>query len=177
MVPPPSGDQDWQFDKFHDGGAKGTSLNFPLWRSSSLFFIWIELVLNAQLKRYRRFLATHKQALRRIEDTLGTNVTQTWDFDLNPVELQVQFLFFNRLKIARLNFLQYLPYEQVQVLELIRTENKICNKIVTVLAAICCECKFLVYECERKFLPAILFFGEGGTFIDDLVHELISISS
>ena len=111
--------------------------------------------------------------MRRIEDTLGTNVTQTWDFDLNPVELQVQFLFFNRLKIARLNFLQYLPYEQVQVLELIRTENKICNKIVTVLAAICCECKFLVYECERKFLPAILFFGEGGTFIDDLVHELI----
>jgi len=25
MVPPPAGDQDWQFDKFHDGGSKGTS--------------------------------------------------------------------------------------------------------------------------------------------------------
>lgn len=24
MVPPPSEDQGWQFDKFHDGGAKGT---------------------------------------------------------------------------------------------------------------------------------------------------------
>jgi hypothetical protein len=41
------------------------------------------------LKRYKRFLATHKQALRRIEDTLGANITQTWDFDLNPVELKV----------------------------------------------------------------------------------------
>ncbi|CAF3374323.1 unnamed protein product [Rotaria sp. Silwood1] len=124
MVPPPSGDQDWQFDKFSDGGSK-------------------DLVLNAQLKRYTRFLATHKQALRRIEDALGSNITQTWDFDLNPTELK------------------YLPYEQVQVLDLIRTENKICNKIITVFAALCCECKFLVHECERKYLPAILFFGEG----------------
>ncbi|CAF0880881.1 unnamed protein product [Rotaria sordida] len=124
MVPPPSGDQDWQFDKFSDGGSK-------------------DLVLNAQLKRYTRFLATHKQTLRRIEDALGSNITQTWDFDLNPAELK------------------YLPYEQVQVLDLIRTENKICNKIITVFAALCCECKFLVHECERKYLPAILFFGEG----------------
>ncbi|CAF4623369.1 unnamed protein product, partial [Rotaria magnacalcarata] len=62
---------------------------------------------------------THKQALRRIEDALGSNITQTWEFDLNPAELK------------------YLPYEQVQVLELIRTENKICNKIVTVFAALC----------------------------------------
>lgn len=23
MVPPPGGDQDWQFDKFNDGGSKG----------------------------------------------------------------------------------------------------------------------------------------------------------
>lgn len=93
MVPPPSGDQDWQFDKFHDGGAKGIQYNS--WKSCLLLFVWIELVLNAQLKRYKRFLATHKQALRRIEDTLGTNVTQTWDFDLNPVELKVWFSFFN----------------------------------------------------------------------------------
>lgn len=52
-------------------------------------FSSLELVLSAQLKRYRRFLETHKQTLRRIEDTLGTNITQTWDFDLNPAELKV----------------------------------------------------------------------------------------
>jgi hypothetical protein len=55
-----------------------------------IFFLSIELVLNAQLKRYTRFLNTHKQALRRIEDALGSNITQTWDFDLNPVELKVK---------------------------------------------------------------------------------------
>ena len=50
----------------------------------------------------------------------------------------------------------------MKVLNLIQTENKICNKIITTFAALCCECKFLVHECERKYLPAILFFGEGG---------------
>jgi len=25
MVPPPSGDGEWKFDKFNDGGSKGTS--------------------------------------------------------------------------------------------------------------------------------------------------------
>jgi len=54
-----------------------------------IFCLYIDLVLNAQLKRYARFLATHKQALRRIEDALGSNITQTWDYDLNPVELKV----------------------------------------------------------------------------------------
>lgn len=124
MVPPPSNDQGWEFDQFNDGGSK-------------------ELVLNAQLKRYTRFLNQHKQTLRRIEDALGSSLSQTWEYDLNPVELK------------------YLPYEQVQVFDLIRTENKICNKIITVIAALCCECKHLVHECENKFLPAILFFGEG----------------
>ena len=62
---------------------------------SKIFFSCIDLVLNAQLKRYKRFLAAHKQALRRIEDTLGTNITQTWDFDLNPVELKVRNDFVN----------------------------------------------------------------------------------
>jgi hypothetical protein len=34
MVPPPAGDQDWQFDKFHDGGSKGTSLRNIFFKSS-----------------------------------------------------------------------------------------------------------------------------------------------
>jgi len=124
MVPPPSTDQDWDFDKFRDGSSEA-------------------LVLKAQLKGYLRFLNKHKESLKRIEDTLGSSLSQTWDYDLNPVELK------------------YLPYEQAQVLDLIRTENLICNKIVTTFAALCCECKFLVHECERKFFPAIIFFGEG----------------
>ena len=89
MVPPPSGDQDWHFDKFNDGGSKGihTYLFINFFYKSS--FHTLDLVLNAQLKRYTRFLITHKQALRRIEDILSSNITQTWDFDLNPVELKV----------------------------------------------------------------------------------------
>ena len=47
------------------------------------------MVLNAQLKRYTRFLNQHKQTLRRIEDALGSSLSQTWEYDLNPVELKV----------------------------------------------------------------------------------------
>jgi hypothetical protein len=98
MVPPPSGDQDWQFDKFNDGGSKGTSTSSwlnSLKKKPFFFVFYIDLVLKAQLKRYTRFLTTHKQALRRIEDSLGTNITQTWDFDLNPVELKVRIILFS----------------------------------------------------------------------------------
>ncbi len=63
-----------------------------------IFFLYIDLVLNAQLKRYTRFLATHKQALRRIEDALGSNITQTWDYDLNPVELKVRIAYLFKKK-------------------------------------------------------------------------------
>jgi len=94
MVPPPSGDQDWQFDKFNDGGSKGTLTSSCL-KKTFFFVFYIDLVLKAQLKRYTRFLTTHKQALRRIEDSLGTNITQTWDFDLNPVELKVRIILFS----------------------------------------------------------------------------------
>lgn len=47
------------------------------------------MVLNEQLKCYTRFLNQHKQTLRRIEDALGPSLSQTWEYDLNPVELKV----------------------------------------------------------------------------------------
>ena len=57
---------------------------------------------------------------------------------------------------------QVLPYEQTTLLQLIRTDNKILNKVLTVLAALCCEMEALKHEAESKFYPALLFYGEGG---------------
>ena len=57
---------------------------------------------------------------------------------------------------------QVLPYEQTTLLQLVRTDNKILNKILTVLAALCCEMDALKHEAETKFYPALLFYGEGG---------------
>ena len=89
MPPTPSVDQEWQFDKFSDGGSKGTFIE-PVTTARSTFRLRLDLILKAQLKRYTRFLHTHKQALKRIEDALGSNIAQTWEFDLNPAELKVR---------------------------------------------------------------------------------------
>ena len=59
---------------------------------------------------------------------------------------------------------QLLPYEQTHLLQLIRTDNKIFNKIITVLAALCCEMQSLKHEAETKFYPALLLYGEGGRY-------------
>ena len=48
------------------------------------------------------------------------------------------------------------------MLQLVKTDNKILNKVVTVLAALCGELSALKHEAETKFYNALLFYGEGG---------------
>lgn len=54
-----------------------------------------------------------------------------------------------------------MPYEQTTVLQLIKTDNKILNKIITVLAALCTELQALKHEAETKFYNALMYYGEG----------------
>ena len=48
------------------------------------------------------------------------------------------------------------------MLQLIKTDNKIFNKIITVLASLCGELQSLKYEAETKFYNALMYYGEGG---------------
>lgn len=57
--------------------------------------------------------------------------------------------------------LQFLPYEQTSLLKLVNTNNKIFNKVITVISSLCCEMNTLKYEAENKFFNALLFYGEG----------------
>ncbi|KYO36435.1 WASH complex subunit 4 [Alligator mississippiensis] len=98
-----------------------------------------------QLKNYGKFLEEYTSQLRRIEDALDDSVGDVWDFNLDPIALRL------------------LPYEQSSLLELIKTENKVLNKVITVYAALCCEIKKLKYEAETKFYNGLLFYGEGAT--------------
>uniref|UniRef100_A0A8B9LXH7 WASH complex subunit 4 N-terminal domain-containing protein n=1 Tax=Accipiter nisus TaxID=211598 RepID=A0A8B9LXH7_9AVES len=97
-----------------------------------------------QLKNYGKFLEEYTSQLKRIEDALDDSVGDVWDFSLDPIALKL------------------LPYEQSSLLELIKTENKVLNKVITVYAALCCEIKKLKYEAETKFYNGLLFYGEGG---------------
>ncbi|KAG9490492.1 hypothetical protein GDO78_006044 [Eleutherodactylus coqui] len=96
-----------------------------------------------QLKNYGKFLEEYTSQLRRIEKALDDSIGDVWDFSLDPVALKL------------------VPYEQSSLLELIRTENKVLNKVITVYAALCCEIKKLKYEAETKFYNGLLFYGEG----------------
>ncbi|KAJ7414790.1 WASH complex subunit 4 [Willisornis vidua] len=91
-----------------------------------------------QLKNYGKFLEEYTSQLKRIEDALDDSVGDVWDFSLDPIALKL------------------LPYEQSSLLELIKTENKVLNKVITVYAALCCEIKKLKYEAMYEHLGELL---------------------
>ncbi|KAM8892117.1 WASH complex subunit 4 isoform 1-T2 [Spinachia spinachia] len=96
-----------------------------------------------QLKNYSRFLEEYTCQLRGIEEALDDSIGDVWDFTLDPIGLKL------------------LPYEQSSLLELIKTDNKVLNKVITVYAALCSEVKKLKYEAETKFYNGLLYYGEG----------------
>ncbi|XP_032078057.1 WASH complex subunit 4 [Thamnophis elegans] len=114
---------DWEFDRVDDGSQK--------------------IHAEVQLKNYGKFLEAYTSQLKRIEDALDDSIGDVWDFNLDPIALNL------------------LPYEQSSLLELIKTENKVLNKVITVYAALCCEIKKLKHEAETKFYNGLLFYGEG----------------
>ncbi|XP_052780074.1 WASH complex subunit 4-like isoform X2 [Mya arenaria] len=103
----------------------------------------LKIVGELQLKKYGEFIQEYGGQLKDIEDALGETVSDSWDMTLDPIALQ------------------FLPYEQTTLLQLIKTDNKILNKIITVLAALCSEMATLIREGETKFYNAIVFYGEG----------------
>ena len=57
-----------------------------------------------------------------------------------------------------------MPYEQGSLLQLIKTDNKVLNKIVIVFAALSSEIEFLIKEGENKYFWGLLLYGEGKFF-------------
>ncbi|XP_051918259.1 WASH complex subunit 4 [Hippocampus zosterae] len=98
---------------------------------------------DVQLKNYAKFLEEYTTQLRGIEEALDDSIGDVWDFTLDPIALKL------------------LPHEQSSLLELIKTDNKVLNKVITVYAALCSEVKNLKYEAENKFYNGLLYYGEG----------------
>uniref|UniRef100_A0A8B9HRX0 WASH complex subunit 4 n=1 Tax=Astyanax mexicanus TaxID=7994 RepID=A0A8B9HRX0_ASTMX len=103
----------------------------------------LEIHTEVQLKNYTKFLEEYSSQLKAIEEALDDSIGDVWDFTLDPIALQL------------------IPYEQSSLLELIKTENKVLNKVITVYAALCSEVKKLKYEAETKFYNGLLYYGEG----------------
>lgn len=122
------------------------------------------LAKNAEIKKYRTFLLNYSKNLYKVEQNLHKFPYNHFDFDLDPVKLEVflnNYIFFKHDIYVFVLFFKAVPYEQGSLLQLIRTDNKVLNKIVTVFAALSSEIDFLVREGENKYSWGLLLFGEG----------------
>jgi hypothetical protein len=107
--------------------------------------------------------------LYEIEENLNKLPYNHFEYDTDPIDLEVflelanfsssfSFKFVSNLLLFRL---KSIPYEQASLLELIKTDNKVLNKIVTVFAALSSEMDFLIKEGENKYCWGLLLYGEG----------------
>eukprot|EP00794_Sanderia_malayensis_P006146 gene6146-6852_t len=94
-------------------------------------------------RKYFSFITDYASQLQAIEDALDDSIGDVWDTTLDPISLQA------------------LPCEQSKILELVKTDNKVFNKVIIVLAALCSEIQELKHEAETKFYAPLLLYEEG----------------
>lgn len=56
---------------------------------------------------------------------------------------------------------QFEPEENISLLQLVNSDNKLLSRILASLAAICNEIYFLCTEVKEKFYTKFLYYGEG----------------
>eukprot|EP00051_Salpingoeca_urceolata_P019308 m.280544 g.280544 ORF g.280544 m.280544 type:complete len:1394 (+) comp19399_c4_seq16:109-4290(+) len=120
-----------------NGGGK-TDWEFDSFDDGSL-----KIVGEVQLRKYRTFLEEYATHLVDIEDALDDSLGEAWDFHLDPVVVE---------PAAR---------ETASALELIRTDNKVFNKVIVALLTLCEEMDSLTHEAETTFYPPLVMYGEG----------------
>lgn len=58
-----------------------------------------------------------------------------------------------------------MPFEQTSLVQLIPSDNKLVNKVVLALSAVCLEASQLVEEARQQLYPPLLLYGYGGSAI------------
>uniref|UniRef100_H2ZAQ0 WASH complex subunit 4 n=1 Tax=Ciona savignyi TaxID=51511 RepID=H2ZAQ0_CIOSA len=92
--------------------------------------------------KYLKYMGAYTQQLADIEGVLGSEQGLIWDRNLNPVCLQTS------------------AEEKIALPDLIKTENKILNKVLIALSALCVEINLLENEAKTDFYDALLFYEE-----------------
>ena len=88
------------------------------------------------LERSKEFIKKYAQDLHIIEQTIDESLSKVWDFDTDPIELDIK------------------PYEQTSIIELAKTDNKLFSKIIIVFSSLCQEIKKL------KSIVILFFFSK-----------------
>lgn len=66
--------------------------------------------------------------------------------------------------IKRFVFVQLEPDEEISVLDIIDTDNKVLNKVLIVFSTLCLEVRSLEQELATQYLEQILYYGEGSEY-------------
>ena len=72
------------------------------------------------------FLKEYGKQLRSIEEALRETISEVWNPQMDPIALKL------------------VPYEQTNILELVKTENTAFNKVLLVFASLCKETTTLI---------------------------------
>jgi len=100
------------------------------------------LALSQVTEKLQSFIEKYGKQLHEIENALDETLSEVWDSTLAPIQLNAQ------------------PYEQTNILQLIRTDNKVFNKIITVFASLCLEIQQLQTQAKDTLYAPLKLLGE-----------------
>ncbi|ETV68222.1 hypothetical protein, variant [Aphanomyces astaci] len=98
--------------------------------------------IREQLQKGLEIVNEHTSKLKEIEDALSAAMSEVWGYWADPIQLHLH------------------PAERVDVQDLIRTDNELFNKVLTVFAVLCDEISELKVTVEDNFYPALIMFGQ-----------------
>ncbi|EGG20814.1 hypothetical protein DFA_00679 [Cavenderia fasciculata] len=101
-----------------------------------------KLVGEQQLTKLNQFAVDYAQQIWKIEEALDESINESSDFNVDPVSLYIR------------------PYEQQDIIELIKTEHKIFNKVMLVFASLCNQVRIVKETAELRFYQPLIVFGE-----------------
>lgn len=58
-------------------------------------------------------------------------------------------------------YLKVQPEENISLLQLVHSDNKLLSRILASLASLCSEINFMVDEAKNKYFTKFIFYGEG----------------
>ncbi|EGC29177.1 hypothetical protein DICPUDRAFT_43212 [Dictyostelium purpureum] len=101
-----------------------------------------KLVGEQQLTKLNQFAVDYAQQIWRIEEALDDTLNEVWDINIDPLSI------YNK------------PYEQQDLIELVKTDHKIFNKVMLVFSSLCNQARILKETAESKFYQPLTVFGE-----------------
>ncbi|TMW66090.1 hypothetical protein Poli38472_003855 [Pythium oligandrum] len=110
-----------------------------------------EQPIRDQLQRGMDIINEHTSKLKDIEDAITAAMSEVWGYWADPIRLYLH------------------AAERVDVQDLIKTDNELFNKVMTVFAVLCDEISELKVTVEDNFYPALIMFGQAAHGNEDEV--------